>query len=65
FSHISNTILILCGLTCLCGSLLLFGCITYTFFKKPGHYTVAMQYVLVFCPNILMSVAFILLAVLR
>ncbi|XP_037400164.1 uncharacterized protein LOC108431368, partial [Pygocentrus nattereri] len=60
FSHIHTAILSLCSFTCLCGSVLLVGGIIYTFCKEPGSCTVIILYVLVFCPNILMFVAFVL-----
>ncbi|XP_036427738.1 butyrophilin-like protein 2 [Colossoma macropomum] len=65
FSHIHTAILLLCGFTCLCGCVLLLGCITYTFCKEPGSCTEIVQRVLVFCPNILMFVAFVLWGVLN
>ncbi|KAL7869896.1 hypothetical protein AOLI_G00138840 [Acnodon oligacanthus] len=64
FSHIHTAILLLCIFTCLCGSVL-FGSITYTLSKEPGVYTEIIQHVLVFCPNILMFVAFVLWGVLN
>ncbi|KAL7857503.1 hypothetical protein SRHO_G00164020 [Serrasalmus rhombeus] len=60
FSHTHNMILFLCGFTCLCGSVLFLGSIPYTFCKELGSCTVIIQYVLVFGPNILMFVAFVL-----
>ncbi|KAL7869898.1 hypothetical protein AOLI_G00138860 [Acnodon oligacanthus] len=65
FSLIHSTILILCSFTCLCGSVLLLGYITCTLCKKPGSCSVIIQHVLVFGPNILMFVAFILWGVLN
>ncbi|KAL6474813.1 hypothetical protein MHYP_G00158530 [Metynnis hypsauchen] len=65
FSLIHSMILILCSFTCLCGSVLLLGYITYTLCKKPGSCSVIIQHVLVFGPNILMFVAFILWGVLN
>ncbi|KAI4881558.1 hypothetical protein NFI96_032698 [Prochilodus magdalenae] len=65
FSPIHYVMLFLWGCTCLCGLLLVLGCIPYTFCKGPGNATVSIQHVLVFCPNILMFVAFILWGVLE
>ncbi|KAI4904732.1 hypothetical protein NFI96_032160 [Prochilodus magdalenae] len=61
FSPIHYVMLFLWGCTCLCGLLLVFGCIPCTLCKGP----VIIQHVLVFCPNILMFVAFILWGVLE
>ncbi|XP_036416380.1 uncharacterized protein LOC118800276 [Colossoma macropomum] len=65
FSHMHNMILFLCIFTCLCGSVLFLGSISDTFYKEPGSCTVIVQHVLVFGPNILMFVAFILWGVLN
>ncbi|KAL7869897.1 hypothetical protein AOLI_G00138850 [Acnodon oligacanthus] len=65
FSYIHYVILVLSGFTCVCGSVLLLGCIPYTICKNPGSCTVIIQQVLVFGPNILMFVAFVLWGVLN
>ncbi|KAL6474801.1 hypothetical protein MHYP_G00158410 [Metynnis hypsauchen] len=65
FSYIHYAILVLCGFTCVCGSVLLLGCIPYTIWKMPGSCTVITQKVLIFGPNILMFVAFVLWGVLN
>ncbi|XP_037400305.1 uncharacterized protein LOC108431367 isoform X2 [Pygocentrus nattereri] len=65
FSHTHNMILFLCGFTCFCGSVLFLGFIPYTFCKELGSCTVIIQDVLVFGPNILMFVAFVLWGVLN
>ncbi|KAL6474811.1 hypothetical protein MHYP_G00158510 [Metynnis hypsauchen] len=65
FSHTHNMIVFLCCLTCLCGSVLFLGSILYTFCKELGICTVIIQHVLVFGPNILMFVAFVLWGVLN
>ncbi|KAL6474808.1 hypothetical protein MHYP_G00158480 [Metynnis hypsauchen] len=65
FSHTQNMIVFLCGLTCLCGSVLFLGSILYTFCKELGSCTEIIQHVLVFGPNILMFVAFVLWGVLN
>ncbi|XP_036428990.1 uncharacterized protein LOC118809627 isoform X2 [Colossoma macropomum] len=62
FSHIHNIILVLCIFTCLGGFL---SSILYTFYKEPGSCTEIIQHVLVFGPNILMFVAFIIWGVLN
>ncbi|KAL6474812.1 hypothetical protein MHYP_G00158520 [Metynnis hypsauchen] len=65
FSHTHNMIVFLCCLTCLCGSVLFLGSILYTFCKELGSCTEIIQHVLVFGPNILMFVAFVLWGVLN
>ncbi|XP_035389203.1 uncharacterized protein LOC113567751 [Electrophorus electricus] len=60
FSAIHKLELFLCAFVCLCGISLLLICIPWTCLKLDDNHMIKIQHVLVFCPNIVMFLAFIL-----
>ncbi|XP_035389204.1 uncharacterized protein LOC113569021 [Electrophorus electricus] len=60
YSAIHKLELFLCAFVCLCGISLLLACIPWTCIKLDDNHMIKIQHALVFCPNIVMFLAFII-----